>query len=102
MDDDFIRAGMPEILAFSLNLPIQDLLHVKSGGIQKDRTNGPYELPADAMRGSLAQFVGIVGEEKILRVEKAKRGFEVERLILPSVMWREAEHSGRERGGCTR
>jgi hypothetical protein len=80
-----------------LNLPIENPLDVKSRGIEDYCAYRPHGFAADAVGNSLAEPVGVVGEEKILRIEKVERGFEVEGSVLPAVVWNVAERSGRER-----
>jgi len=97
MNEDSTRPGAPEVLTFSLNLPVENPPDSKSGGIEDYCTYRTYGFAADTVGNSLAEPVGVVGEEKILPVEKVERGFEIEGSVLPAVVRDVAERSSRER-----
>jgi hypothetical protein len=58
MNEDFTWAGAPEVLTFSLNLPIEDPLDLKSGGVKDYCTYRTYGFAADAVGNTLAELVG--------------------------------------------
>ena len=54
MDENLTGCGVPDELTFSLYLPVNDLFHFESGGVEKDGSYGAHGFCAYAGWEALA------------------------------------------------
>ena len=98
--EDFAGAYVPDVLAFSLDLPIEDALNSEGGGIEEDCADGTNGLGTEAVEDAEAEVMRVVGEEDVVCVEVGECGFKAEEGAIAEVMRGISEGTGgdHERG----
>ena len=92
MDENLRGSCVPDVLAASLDLPVDDTLDGESSRVQQDGAYRTHGLGAEAAIGEpLTKLVGIIGEEEILGVEIDQCGLVVEGSALSLIVWDKPE-----------
>jgi hypothetical protein len=99
VDENFADAYVPDVLALSLDLPLEDALDAEGAGVEEDGADGTHGLGAEAVGDAQAEVMRIVGEENVVCVEVGECGFEAEDGSIAELVGGVSEGTGGEREG---